>query len=59
MGANHPERPARLQAIEDALKLAGLFDLLSRYEAPQASKAQLTRVHTKAYVCLLYTSELA
>ena len=55
MGANHPERPARLQAIEDALKLAGLFDLLSRYEAPQASKAQLTRVHTKAYVDWIFS----
>lgn len=50
MVAGHPECPARLTAIEDQLKSAGLFDFLTHYEAPKASTTELARVHHKAYI---------
>ncbi|MCW8918130.1 MAG: histone deacetylase family protein [Gammaproteobacteria bacterium] len=53
MGAHHPERPARLYAIEDRLIASGLFDLLRHYRAPRASREALLRVHTADYLDLL------
>ena len=50
MGAHHPERPARLTAIEDQLIASGLGQHLKRYEAPLASDEQLVRVHPIDYV---------
>jgi acetoin utilization deacetylase AcuC-like enzyme len=50
MGAYHPERPARLTAIEDQLIASGLGQYLKRYEAPLASDEQLGRVHPIEYV---------
>jgi acetoin utilization deacetylase AcuC-like enzyme len=50
MGAHHPERPARLTAIEDQLAASGLGQYLARYEAPLATDEQLTRVHPSEYV---------
>lgn len=50
MGIGHPECPARLAAIEDQLIEEGLFDLLQHYEPPEASRAQLERVHCKSYI---------
>lgn len=50
MGAHHPERPARLTAIEDQLIASGLGPHLARYEAPLAEDAQLSRVHPPEYV---------
>jgi acetoin utilization deacetylase AcuC-like enzyme len=50
MGTHHPESPARIQAIEQQLEASGLFNILSRHEAPKASKAQLARVHTNHYI---------
>ncbi len=50
MGAHHPERPQRLEAIEQALAGAGLFERLERVEAPQASREDLERAHDAAYV---------
>jgi len=50
MGAHHPECPERLHAINDQLIASGLLDHLIHYEAVQASKEQLTRVHTAEYV---------
>jgi acetoin utilization deacetylase AcuC-like enzyme len=50
MGAHHPERPARLTAIEDQLIASGLAGHLSRYEAPLATDEQLARVHPPDYV---------
>ncbi len=46
----HPESPARLAAINDRLIASGLDALVRHYEAPAASREQLTRVHTAAYV---------
>ena len=50
MGAYHPERPARLTAIEDQLIASGIGQHLKRYEAPLASDEQLMRVHPADYV---------
>jgi len=50
MGAQHPERPARLTAIEDQLIASGVGPLLTRFDAPLASDEQLARVHPIEYV---------
>ena len=50
MGAHHPERPARLTAIEDQLIASGIGQHLARYDAPLASDEQLARVHPVEYV---------
>ncbi len=50
MGAHHPERPARLSAIEDQLIASGLSSFLTRHDAPLASDEQLARVHPLEYV---------
>ena len=50
MGAHHPERPARLAAIEDQLIASGIGQHLARYEAPLATDEQLARVHPLEYV---------
>jgi acetoin utilization deacetylase AcuC-like enzyme len=50
MGAHHPERPARLSAIEDQLIASGLESFLTRYDAPLADDEQLARVHPPDYV---------
>lgn len=56
MGADHPECPERLHAINDQLIASGLLDHLIHYDAAQASKEQLTRVHTKEYVEWVFQS---
>jgi acetoin utilization deacetylase AcuC-like enzyme len=50
MGAHHPERPARLSAIEDQLIASGVGPYLQRHEAPLATDEQLARVHPLEYV---------
>ena len=50
MGRHHPECPERLQAITDQLIASGLIGCLVEYEAPLATREQLTRVHSPAYV---------
>ncbi len=50
MGAHHPERPARLTAIEDELIASGIAQHLQRFEAPLATDEQLARVHPIEYV---------
>jgi acetoin utilization deacetylase AcuC-like enzyme len=50
MGVHHPERPARLTAIEDQLIASGVGQHLTRYEAPLATDEQLARVHPLDYV---------
>src|SRR3954467_4846939 len=50
MGAHHPERPARLTAIEDQLIASGIGPHLTRFEAPLATDEQLARVHPVEYV---------
>ena len=50
MGEGHPERPARLRAIEDKLIASRLEPLIVRAEAPAATREQLLRVHDAAYL---------
>jgi len=50
MGAYHPERPARLSAIEDQFIASGVAQHLARYDAPLATDEQLARVHPQEYV---------
>ncbi len=50
MGADHPECPARIQAIEDQLITSGLLPFLERHEAPRATKEHLARVHSHDYI---------
>lgn len=50
MGSHHPECPARIHAIEDQLIASGLFHYLIHHDAPEASKAQLERVHSPEYI---------
>jgi acetoin utilization deacetylase AcuC-like enzyme len=50
MGAHHPERPARLTAIEDQLVASGIGAHLTRFDAPLATDEQLARVHPLEYV---------
>jgi len=47
-GQYHPERPARLRAILEALE-AEEFAPLIRAEAPQAGEAHIVRAHTPAH----------
>jgi acetoin utilization deacetylase AcuC-like enzyme len=50
MDGNHPESPARITAIKNAVMSSSLKDKLKFYEAPAAEKQQLERVHTPEYV---------
>jgi len=54
MGADHPECPARVHAIQDQLIASGLFDYLTHYEAPKATKEDLARVHTEEYIDMVF-----
>ncbi len=49
-GRHHPERPARVKAIHDALQAAGLLDNMQCLEARAASDVELARGHSSAYV---------
>ena len=49
-GPNHPERPARLQAMMTHLKRRGLLDSLLLLDAELASEQWITRVHTPTYL---------
>ncbi len=53
MGARHPERPARLKAIEDELNASGMMYRLARHIAPLATFEQLKRVHAPEYISSL------
>lgn len=50
MGPGHPEQPARLSAVMDALAEGGLSDLMSRQEAPAVSREALERAHPAEYL---------
>jgi acetoin utilization deacetylase AcuC-like enzyme len=50
MGAGHPERPDRLNAINEHLRASGLLEELNCLEAPLADAADLERVHLASYV---------
>jgi acetoin utilization deacetylase AcuC-like enzyme len=54
-GEDHPENACRLSAIEDRLISTGLFDVLRQLDAPEATRTELLRVHTPAYLETLET----
>jgi acetoin utilization deacetylase AcuC-like enzyme len=49
-GRGHPERAARLQAVEDGIARAGLGDALLPLPTREATRAELERVHPAAYL---------
>ena len=56
VGNDHPERPERLDAINDRLIASGLDFSLLRHQASQVTKAQLYRVHDKTYVDKIFAT---
>ncbi len=50
MGPYHPECPARLTAINDRMLAAGVDSRLVHYTAPAATREQIARVHSAAYI---------
>ena len=54
MGPGHPERPARLNAINEQMRAAGMLDELRCLEAPLAEADDLNRVHRSAYVDAIF-----
>ena len=50
MGDHHPEQPARLDAINDRLIGSNLMMVLQQFDAPQASREQLLRVHDAVHI---------
>jgi acetoin utilization deacetylase AcuC-like enzyme len=50
MEPDHPECPARIQAIEDQLIASGLLHFLNHQVASQVSREQLRRVHSDTYI---------
>lgn len=50
MDGNHPESPARISAIKNALLKNGLHSKLDHYQAPAATDLELQRVHSQAYI---------
>jgi len=56
MGHHHPERPARLGAINDRLLATGLDMALHHYNAPLVSRELLEAVHDPAYVEQIFSS---
>ena len=49
-GKDHPENARRLSAIEDQFVATGLANVLRYCDAPEASDAQLLRVHTNDHL---------
>jgi acetoin utilization deacetylase AcuC-like enzyme len=49
-GVGHPENASRLQAIDDRLMAAQLYDFLRHYDAPDVTREQLLRCHDEAYL---------
>ena len=56
MGHHHPERPARLSAINDRLIASGLEMILHRFDAVPVTRAQLEAVHDLAYIDSIYAA---
>lgn len=54
MDGNHPESPARITAIKNAVLGSNLKEKLLFEDAPSATKEALMRVHTRAYVDYIF-----
>ncbi|MEW8249119.1 MAG: histone deacetylase family protein [Candidatus Thiodiazotropha sp.] len=55
-GAQHPESPARIRAINDYLPTSDIWDRLVRHEAPLASREQLCRAHDENYIDVVFSA---
>ncbi len=55
VGPDHPERPARLNAINDQLIRSGMEFVVRQHEAPLVKREHLDRVHDPDYVSGLFT----
>jgi acetoin utilization deacetylase AcuC-like enzyme len=55
-GAGHAERPARLSAVTNALH--GQLPSLEWFEAPEATRAQLARVHSPRLIATVLDSDV-
>ncbi len=53
MGKDHPESPARLQAIEDQLIASRIDQFLERRDAPAAEMEDIARAHTANAIALI------
>ncbi len=54
MDGSHPESPARITAIKNAVMASDLKQKLAFYEAPRASKQALLAVHASEYIEYIY-----
>ncbi len=54
MDGSHPESPARITAIKNAVLASDLNTKLAYYEAPSAEKEALLRVHSQRYVDYIF-----
>ena len=54
MDGNHPESPARITAIKNAVLASDLKQKLQFYDATKATKLQLERVHSPDYVAHIH-----
>ena len=55
-GPMHPDTPERLDAIGNQLIMSGLDFVLRHYDAPEATRAQLSRAHDPAYVARIFAA---
>jgi acetoin utilization deacetylase AcuC-like enzyme len=55
-GPDHPDRPARLYAINDRIIASGMEFVVRHYDAPLATREQLERAHDPAYVARIYAA---
>jgi acetoin utilization deacetylase AcuC-like enzyme len=49
----HPERPERVEAIREALKIANLWDSYQKLESAKVTDGILQFIHSPAYLNLL------
>lgn len=54
MDGSHPESPARITAIKNAVSNSTLKNKLAYYEAPKATKKQILLAHSQQYVDYIY-----
>ena len=54
MGDGHPESPARLRSVMDAIGRSGLASKLQLLEAREAAREELERVHERAHVDMVF-----
>ncbi|MEE9358297.1 histone deacetylase family protein [Candidatus Vondammii sp. HM_W22] len=55
VGSEHPERPARLNAIQDRLIASRMEFVVMQYDAPMVQRVDLDRVHDPDYVSRIIT----